>query len=74
MRAIAVATPSSASGGIMRFAKVKAQCLGCRAPLQEAGSGVSLCKHCQPRESEFYARALTTVNELERSFGAHHRA
>jgi hypothetical protein len=29
-RSISVATPSTASGGIMRFAKVKPTCLACR--------------------------------------------
>jgi len=34
-RAISVATPSAAAGGIMRFARVRATCLGCRAPLPD---------------------------------------
>lgn len=37
-RTISVATPSSAAGGIMRFAKVKLTCLACRAPLTAANS------------------------------------
>jgi DNA polymerase delta subunit 1 len=35
-RSISVATPSAAAGGIMRFARVRATCLGCRAPLPDA--------------------------------------
>lgn len=38
-RAISVATPSAAAGGIMRFARVRATCLGCRAPLPDAPAG-----------------------------------
>jgi DNA polymerase delta subunit 1 len=34
-RAISVATPSAQAGGIMRFARVRATCLGCRAPLPD---------------------------------------
>lgn len=67
-RSISVATPSSASGGIMRFAKVKMTCLSCKAPLA-ADARSSLCKHCSHREPEIYARSLTTVNQLEQQFG-----
>lgn len=47
-RSITVSTPTTASGGIMRFAKVRLSCLGCKAPLdQPAGQkGTPLCKHC----------------------------
>ena len=34
-RSIALSTPTAAAGGIMRFAKVKKTCLGCKAPLPE---------------------------------------
>ena len=34
-RSIALSTPTAAAGGIMRFAKVKRTCLGCKAPLPE---------------------------------------
>ena len=46
-RAIAVSTPTAAAGGIMRFAKVRLTCLGCRAPLAEGGG--ALCAHCKPK-------------------------
>ena len=45
-RSIAISTPSAASSGIMRFAKKKVQCLGCRQPLQDATA--TLCSHCKP--------------------------
>jgi DNA polymerase delta subunit 1 len=78
-RSISVATPSSASGGIMRFAKVKLTCLGCRAPLPAPPAGAkpgasastsgSLCQHCKHREPELYARSLSAAAGLEAQFG-----
>lgn len=38
-------TPSLTSGGIMKFAKVRLSCLGCKSPL--ADGETSLCKHCR---------------------------
>ena len=67
-RSITVATPSSAAGGIMRFAKVKLTCMSCRAPLKEGGSS-TLCSHCQHKEAEIYSKSLAAVNQLERDFG-----
>lgn len=46
-RSRVMATPSSAAGGIMKFAKVRLTCMGCRAPL-DAGL-TTLCKHCQSK-------------------------
>ncbi|KAK9916868.1 hypothetical protein WJX75_008145 [Coccomyxa subellipsoidea] len=67
-RSIALATPSTHSGGIMRFAKVRLSCLSCRTPLPP---GVSdLCEHCRPKEVEMYHRSLGAVNELEQQFSA----
>ena len=40
-----MATPSSGSGGIMKFAKVKLGCMSCKAPL--AGGETSLCGNCK---------------------------
>ena len=44
-RSIAVTTPSTASGGIMKFAKKKLACLNCKAPIADG----SLCAHCSPK-------------------------
>ena len=43
-RSIAISTPSMASASIMRFAKKKVSCLGCRQPLDDP-EGI-LCDHC----------------------------
>ncbi len=53
----------------MRFAKIKATCLACRAPLKDTRLSSSLCEHCAPREAEVYARTLNCVNELEEQYG-----
>eukprot|EP00878_Enallax_costatus_P012125 GHUV01012659.1.p1 GENE.GHUV01012659.1~~GHUV01012659.1.p1 ORF type:complete len:774 (+),score=276.28 GHUV01012659.1:341-2662(+) len=73
-RSISVATPSTAAGGIMRFAKIKPTCLACRATLTAkeasgATGSTSLCSHCQSKEGEIYARSLVAVNSLEQQFG-----
>eukprot|EP00195_Chlamydomonas_chlamydogama_P002057 CAMPEP_0202920478 /NCGR_PEP_ID=MMETSP1392-20130828/76878_1 /ASSEMBLY_ACC=CAM_ASM_000868 /TAXON_ID=225041 /ORGANISM="Chlamydomonas chlamydogama, Strain SAG 11-48b" /LENGTH=1079 /DNA_ID=CAMNT_0049613975 /DNA_START=162 /DNA_END=3401 /DNA_ORIENTATION=+ len=68
-RSILVSTPSTASGGIMRFAKVRLSCLGCKAPLTKAGE-TSLCGHCKPKEADIFHRTLCNVNELEATYSA----
>lgn len=42
-RSIALSTPTAAAGGIMRFARVRRACLGCKAPLP-AARGASTAK------------------------------
>ena len=46
-RSIMVATPSAASGGIMKFAQKRLTCLGCKAPLGKGEQTV--CKHCKAK-------------------------
>ncbi|KAL0028520.1 hypothetical protein WJX77_011509 [Trebouxia sp. C0004] len=67
-RSIMVSTPSLAAGGIMKFAKVRYSCLGCKATL--APGDTTLCKHCRNKEAEIYQKTLVGVNELETSFSA----
>nr|BAE48221.1 DNA polymerase delta subunit [Chlorella sorokiniana] len=67
-RSIMVATPSAASGGIMKFAQKRLTCLGCKAPL---GKGeATVCKHCKAKEGEIYQRSLLGVNDLQAQFSA----
>lgn len=49
-----MSTPSLAAGGIMKFAKVKLACLGCKATLS-AGE-TTLCSHCK---SKVYTSGIT---------------
>lgn len=56
------------------YVQVRAQCIGCRAALDasnasSSGGGGALCEHCKPREADIYQRSLTTVNELQETFG-----
>ena len=44
-RSVSVSTPSAAAGGIMRFAKVRLSCVGCRALIDEG----ALCDHCKSK-------------------------
>ncbi|MEW5314891.1 MAG: hypothetical protein WDW38_006353 [Sanguina aurantia] len=67
-RSISMSTPSNASGGIMKFAKVRLSCLACKAPLPAGAT--SLCHHCTPREADIYSRTVVGINELEAQYGA----
>ncbi|KAF5751783.1 DNA binding nucleotide bindin isoform 1 [Tripterygium wilfordii] len=64
-RAISISTPTT--GGIMRFAKKKLSCIGCRALL--SNSDHTLCLHCKGREAELYCKTVSHVSELEELFG-----
>jgi len=57
-RSIQVTTPSLASGGIMKFAKVKLACLGCKATLSPGE--VTLCKHCKAKVCTYIRPASPT--------------
>lgn len=65
-RSVTVVTPSSALGGIMKFAQKKLMCLGCKAQLKDGFT--TLCEHCQPQEAQIYYNCLTKVNDLEEGY------
>jgi len=65
-RSIYKATPS-ASIGIMKFTVKKAQCLGCKTPIDNDKKG-GLCDHCDVNRASLYLDRLGTVNELEERF------
>eukprot|EP00873_Tetraselmis_striata_P017869 jgi/Tetstr1/438133/TSEL_002859.t1 len=69
-RAIAVSAPSSAVGGMMRFAKKVSRCMGCKAALPKSLESASLCEHCKSREAEIYSTSLNKANMLEDQFAA----
>lgn len=67
-RSISVAAPML--GGLMKFAKKTATCMGCKTPLVgKKESGGAVCENCAPRTGELYQKTLTKVSELEVSFG-----
>lgn len=65
-RSVTITTPSAAAGGIMKFAQKRLTCLGCKAPLSDGLT--TLCKHCQPRQSEILYGCLQRVNHLEEEY------
>eukprot|EP00245_Coleochaete_scutata_P011481 TRINITY_DN4271_c0_g1_i1.p1 TRINITY_DN4271_c0_g1~~TRINITY_DN4271_c0_g1_i1.p1 ORF type:complete len:309 (-),score=59.18 TRINITY_DN4271_c0_g1_i1:190-1023(-) len=64
-RSVSIAMPSV--GGIMKFAKKRLSCLGCKAAITEEEQ--TLCVHCRGRESELYQKSIESVNSLEQEFG-----
>ncbi|XP_024367195.1 DNA polymerase delta catalytic subunit isoform X2 [Physcomitrium patens] len=64
-RSVSISTPSN--GGIMKFAKKRVSCAGCRTPISEENQ--ILCKHCQGREAELYQKTVANVRDLEQLFG-----
>ncbi|XP_043698298.1 DNA polymerase delta catalytic subunit [Telopea speciosissima] len=64
-RSVYISTPSS--GGIMKFAKKKLSCFGCKALISDADQ--ALCSHCKGREAELYCKTVANVHDLETLFG-----
>ncbi|CAM6083744.1 unnamed protein product [Calypogeia fissa] len=64
-RAVSISTP--ANSGIMKFAKKRLSCIGCKTVI--SGENQTLCEHCKGREAELYQKTVTTVRDLESLFG-----
>lgn len=62
-RKIFIPTPAARKGSLMMFAVRTAQCLGCKAPLDEKVG--CLCRHCKPREAEIFLSKLSVMREAE---------
>ncbi|KAF2643760.1 hypothetical protein P280DRAFT_444871 [Massarina eburnea CBS 473.64] len=66
-RSISVAAPTA--GGLMKFAKKTATCMGCKKPLVSADEkDGATCSNCRQRLPELYHKQLTKVSELEVRF------
>ncbi|PVI00869.1 catalytic subunit DNA polymeras-like protein delta [Periconia macrospinosa] len=66
-RTISVAAPTM--GGLMKFAKKTATCMGCKKPLTNTvEKDGAVCENCRPRIGELYQKTLTKVSELEVRF------
>ncbi|KAL1529097.1 hypothetical protein AB1Y20_000057 [Prymnesium parvum] len=63
-RSIHKATPTT--GGLMKFAKVSLQCLGCKTILK--GEEKALCHNCKSKEVEIYYSKLSNVQDCEQLF------
>lgn len=67
-RSVAISAPSI--GGLMKFAKKIATCMGCKKPLTGRGEAAgAVCSDCAPRIGELYMKTLDKVSELEVKFG-----
>ncbi|KAL1649133.1 DNA-directed DNA polymerase delta [Diplodia intermedia] len=66
-RSISVAAPTM--GGLMKFAKKTATCMGCKKPMTSDGEKEgAVCENCRPRFSELYQKTLSKVSDLEVRF------
>ncbi|KAK0609876.1 DNA polymerase delta catalytic subunit [Lasiodiplodia hormozganensis] len=66
-RSISVAAPTM--GGLMKFAKKTATCMGCKKPMTSAiERDGAVCENCRPRFSELYQKTLSKVSDLEVRF------
>jgi DNA polymerase delta subunit 1 len=66
-RTINIAAPTA--GGLMKFTKKTATCLGCKKPLVSAEEkDGAVCFNCRPRFTELYSKSLSKVSELEVKF------
>ncbi|KAL0863005.1 hypothetical protein Bca101_042123 [Brassica carinata] len=63
MRAKKISTPTNS--GIMRFAKKRLSCVGCKVAI----SNGTLCAGCKGREAELYCKNVSQVSDLEELFG-----
>ncbi|KAJ1629434.1 DNA polymerase delta catalytic subunit [Pavlovales sp. CCMP2436] len=61
-----IAKPTPTTGGLMKFAKVTLQCLGCKTPLPPGAT--SVCKSCVEKAPEIFSQKLDTVNMCENAF------
>lgn len=67
-RSIAMATPSKAIGGIMKFAKITLTCLNCKGPLTSTAGSSALCSGCSAKEAEIFSRILAKRNHFEKLY------
>ncbi|KAH7042087.1 DNA polymerase delta catalytic subunit [Macrophomina phaseolina] len=66
-RSISVAAPTM--GGLMKFAKKTATCMGCKKPMTSAAErDGAVCENCRPRFGELYQKTLSKVSDLEVRF------
>lgn len=63
-RSIKISTPTS--GGMMRFAKVRLSCLGCKSPIKQG----ALCKNCEKNEAKVYLKYLMEMRRHEKDYSA----
>jgi DNA polymerase delta subunit 1 len=65
-RSIKLTTPTSAAGGIMKFAVKKRTCLGCKVPLK--ANEKTVCAHCHENQAELYVAQVSKVRSFEQLY------
>lgn len=60
-RHIAISAPSKNAGGLMRFVKIKLQCISCRAVIEKG----ALCDSCRDRSADIYGKIMAKRNHYE---------
>lgn len=66
-RTVVVAAPTM--GGLMKFTKKTATCMGCKKPLVSADElKVAVCENCRPRIPELYVKTLKKADEAQVKF------
>ncbi|PXF45121.1 DNA polymerase delta catalytic subunit [Gracilariopsis chorda] len=61
-----VSVVTSKKGALMKFAKIRLSCLGCKSPVNEG----AICKYCVPKEAEIYMKHLDSVTKLEKVYAS----
>lgn len=66
-RTVVVAAPTM--GGLMKFTKKTATCMGCKKPLvnKDEAKG-AVCENCRPRLGELYVKTIKKADEAQTKF------
>jgi len=59
---------TSSIGGLTKFTKKLATCIGCKSVLSKNAQGEAVCKHCAPKESEIFQKEMSQLCSLEEKF------
>eukprot|EP00794_Sanderia_malayensis_P008104 gene8104-8972_t len=59
---------TSSIGGLARFTKKMATCIGCKSVLPKDAQESAVCKNCRSRESEIFQKEMSLLSSLEEKF------
>ncbi|XP_065070198.1 DNA polymerase delta catalytic subunit-like [Rhopilema esculentum] len=59
---------TSSIGGLTKFTKKMATCIGCKSVLPKDAQDSAVCKHCASRESEIFQKEMSQLSSLEEKF------
>ncbi|XP_066916708.1 DNA polymerase delta catalytic subunit-like [Clytia hemisphaerica] len=55
-------------GGLAKFTKKTATCLGCKTVIPKELGNSAVCKHCKPKESALFQKEISSLASLEEKF------